>query len=287
MTAVMWGLTALLVAGLVFAALKFRSLAGLVRSKKRGDERDRVWDMLYGLNWSDDTTTNNYGFAPAEGSEPERFQQQMYVELFKLMKDAGHLHADMNIIEVSCGRGGGLSHLVKNWPLPVTAVGLDRSANAIAACRRLHAASPRLTFVEGNALQLPFADGSFDAVINVEASNDYGNYKRFYTEVARVLRPKGVFLYADTRRAAIIGKTKTKLSRAGFAFSFRDITENVMSACREDGERRRGLIKRAPLLIRLLFRGKLDSYAGLEGSKQYESFQTRFRLYLMTCAQKT
>ncbi len=65
-----------------------------------------------------------------------------------------------------------------------------------------------------------------------------------------------------------------------------DRSANATTACREDGERRRGLIKRAPLPVRLLFRTSLDSYAALEGCKQYESFRTRFRHYLMTCAEK-
>jgi len=44
-----------------------------------------------------------------------------------------------------------------------------------------------------------FADHTFDAVINVEASHCYPDFPRFLGEVARVLRPGGHFLYADFR----------------------------------------------------------------------------------------
>ena len=53
--------------------------------------------------------------------------------------------------------------------------------------------------MHGNAESLPFADESFDAVINVEASHGYPDFPRFLAEVARVLRPGGHFLYADFR----------------------------------------------------------------------------------------
>ena len=54
--------------------------------------------------------------------------------------------------------------------------------------------------MEGNAEKLPFADQSFDAVINVEASHCYPRFPQFLDEVARVLRPGGHFLYTDVRR---------------------------------------------------------------------------------------
>ena len=48
---------------------------------------------------------------------------------------------------------------------------------------------PRPDFVQGNAESLPFADQSFDVVINVEASLHYLDFARILTEVKRVLRP--------------------------------------------------------------------------------------------------
>lgn len=38
--------------------------------------------------------------------------------------------------------------------------------------------------MQGDAKKLPFADGSFDAVINVEASHGYPNFPHFLPEVA-------------------------------------------------------------------------------------------------------
>lgn len=43
------------------------------------------------LRATGDVATNNYGFAPAEGVGQERFQLQMYKELFKLLSVSGRL----------------------------------------------------------------------------------------------------------------------------------------------------------------------------------------------------
>jgi ubiquinone/menaquinone biosynthesis C-methylase UbiE len=53
--------------------------------------------------------------------------------------------------------------------------------------------------VHGDAENLPFLDESFDAVLNVEASHAYPHFNRFLSEMVRVLRPGGHFLYVDFR----------------------------------------------------------------------------------------
>ena len=51
----------------------------------------------------------------------------------------------------------------------------------------------------GNAIDLPFSDSSFDAVISIEASHRYPSFETFLREVRRVLRPGGHFMFADMR----------------------------------------------------------------------------------------
>lgn len=256
------------------------------RKRSRGRERNRLWELFYGLDWGD-VTTNNYGFAPAEGQAPERHQLQMYAELLKMLRESGRLRSHMDLLEVSCGRGGGLAHLVRHWPGSIKATGMDYSENALAACRRTHEDIDGLTFVHGSALELPFPDRSFDAVLNVEASNDYGDYAAFFREVRRVLRPGGVFLYCDSRRARQAASVAQMMRDAGLEGAFRDITDNVVEACRLDSDRRRRLIRtRVPWLYWLLFRKELCNYAAVEGSRKFEAFRTRRRVYTMTCAIK-
>ena len=157
-------------------------------------KRPALWNRFYAMDWGD-TTTNNYGFAPAEGDHPQRFQHQMYRELLRAAAGAsGRSEPGLKLLEVSCGRGGGLNaFLVGRARACSTPPGSTSPRAPIAFCRATYGENDRLRFVEGSALDLPFPDASFDVVLNVEASNDYGDRPRFFAEVARVLKPDGVF----------------------------------------------------------------------------------------------
>ena len=278
------GATAVAAAIAIGGGLVFRRLLRGARNDHR--KRPALWNRFYAMDWGE-TTTNNYGFAPAEGDHPQRFQHQMYRELLRRLQDKRPLEPGLALLEVSCGRGGGLNAFVAAAPDVFKATGLDVAASAIAFCRATYGESDALRFVEGSALDLPFADASFDVVLNVEASNDYGDRPRFFSEVARVLKPDGVFLYTDSFRAAHADEMKEQLAAAGFAARFDDITDNVAEACRLDSPRRRDLVQRqAPLAARLALKRQLANYAGIEGSNKYRQFAEHRRAYLMTAATK-
>jgi ubiquinone/menaquinone biosynthesis C-methylase UbiE len=248
--------------------------------------RPALWNRFYAMNWGE-TTTNNYGFAPAEGDHPQRFQHQMYRELLRLLKAKRPLEPGLKLLEVSCGRGGGLNAFLGAAPGVFDATGLDVAGSAIAFCRENYGEDDRRRFVEGSALELPFPDASFDVVLNVEASNDYGDLPRFFAEVARILKPHGVFLYTDSFREAKARRMKEEMGNAGFDAEFIDITASVAEACRLDSPRRREVIRRqAPLIGRVLFSRQLENYAGVEGSDKYRQFAEHQRAYLMTAAVK-
>jgi hypothetical protein len=70
-------------------------------------------------------------------------------------------------VEVSCSHGGAASYLTRTFH-PLSYTGLDLSPAGITFCRKRHNVAG-LSFVEGDAGNLPSSDISFDAVINVEA----------------------------------------------------------------------------------------------------------------------
>jgi ubiquinone/menaquinone biosynthesis C-methylase UbiE len=134
---------------------------------------------------------------------------------------------------------------------PASYTGLDLNSAAIDFCRERHNL-PRLEFVCGNADNLPFADQSFDAVINIEASSYYPSFPRFLTEVARVLRPGGHFLYADIRLRAqpYIAEWEEELRSSPMRLvSERDISEQVARGLEKNVPRHRELNPGTPSLI--------------------------------------
>lgn len=277
------GAAALAAAGAVFGPKAYRSR--LRKARDNHSRRPDLWNRFYSLDWGE-TTTNNYGFAPAPGDHPQRFQRQMYLEMLRRLKAKREVADGLRLLEVSCGRGGGLAALREAAP-QVEAVGLDVAEAAIDFCRMTYGENDRLRFVVGSALDLPFPDVSFDVLLNVEASNDYPDRAQFFREAARVLKPDGIFLYTDTFRAGRHPEAASQLSDAGFRADWDDITDNVVEACRLDSPRRRAVIRgKAPLLARLLLRRNLENYAAVEGSDKYETFRNGGRSYLMTAATK-
>ncbi|MBA3459997.1 MAG: class I SAM-dependent methyltransferase [Deltaproteobacteria bacterium] len=85
------------------------------------------------------------------------------------------------VLDLACGDGALLARL------PPTALGIDISTEELAAAR------PRRT-VQGRAQQLPFADGSFDAVASHLAFMLFDDIERVIAELHRVLVPGGRFI---------------------------------------------------------------------------------------------
>jgi SAM-dependent methyltransferase len=193
----------------------------------------------------DDVVFFNFGYEEdppmalplAASDEPNRF----CIQLYHLTATQVNLNGK-RVLEVSCGAGGGASYIVRTLH-PASYTGLDLNPASIDLCRKRHNL-PGLDFVQGDAEDLPFADQSFDAVINVEASHQYPHFPRFLAEVARVLRPGGHFLYTDSRRRPAIAEWEAALADA----PMRLISERVI-----DDEAMRGLMantRRSQELIR-------------------------------------
>ena len=97
------------------------------------------------------------------------------------------------VLDLACGAGRHLAHLERAG---FAAIGIDLSAPLLREARRLIGPAARL--VRGDMRQLPFHDGSFDAVASFFTSFGYfvseAEDRKVAGEIRRVLRPGGVFL---------------------------------------------------------------------------------------------
>lgn len=223
----------------------------------------------------------NYGFAPLDAAapplaldpadEPDRYGIQLYARVLDGIDLAG-----ADVLEVGSGRGGGADWIARaRGPRSVTGVDLAASAVALSG-RERHA--PGLTFVQGDALALPFDDASFDVVLNVESSHCYPSTAAFVAEVRRVLRPGGTFAWADLRAAYEVDATRADLRSSGLVpVAEADVTAEVLHALRLDDARRSVLVDSwIPRVARPLFR----PFAALDGTRTHERFTTGDLRYL-------
>ncbi len=101
-----------------------------------------------------------------------------------LLAWAGEL-AGRTVLDVAGGDGYWAGRAVRRG---ARAVCLDLARGKLEFGRRLHG---RPALVEGDALALPFAEGSFDVVMSVCAIEHFDDGPSALAEMARVLRPGG------------------------------------------------------------------------------------------------
>lgn len=162
------------------------------------------------------------------------FSEQLYFQTLRGLPYSKDDFKSLNVLEVGCGMGEGLNFLSRLVD-PARAVGLDLSGAAIRRANALLARGDRLSYVEGDAERLPFEDGEFDLVINVESSHNYPDVERFFGEVVRVLKPGGHFSIIDvydSRSYARFGALQQEVGELTW-FHERDVTENVKSSIRQ------------------------------------------------------
>lgn len=172
------------------------------------------------------------------------------------------------VLEVGSGRGGGASYITRYYK-PKSYTAMDISSSVIDFCNKFHNVEG-LKFITGVAEEPPFADNSFDVVVNVESARCYKSIKTFFVEVHRMLRPGGHFCFADMVKKGEHDHTRELLLSSNFEIVFEDnISPNVVKALDFDNERRESIIKnKVPKFLHKSFM----QFAGTKGSERYDSF---------------
>jgi SAM-dependent methyltransferase len=101
-----------------------------------------------------------------------------------------------SVLDVACGPGI-LSAAIAKSARDVVAFDLTPQMLKKAAQRCSEAGVDNVTFREGNAAELPFADAAFDAVVTRLSVHHFDRPSRVIEEIFRVLRPGGSFVIAD------------------------------------------------------------------------------------------
>jgi demethylmenaquinone methyltransferase/2-methoxy-6-polyprenyl-1,4-benzoquinol methylase len=110
-----------------------------------------------------------------------------------------HAPSSSNVLDIATGTGDLAIALRDAGAAHVT--GLDFSAAMLAAAARKDALAPvgqPIVWIEGDAMALPFADASFDAVTMGFGLRNLPDYEAALREVWRVLRPGGTFVCLET-----------------------------------------------------------------------------------------
>lgn len=222
----------------------------------------------------------NYGYISRNGEDeaqfevPERVFNRNSVRLaFELI--GSEALKGKKVLDVGCGRGGTVALMAET--MGAKATGMDLSPEAIAFCRKTHKHGTK--FEVGDSENMPFKDKTFDFVTNVESSHTYPNLRAFYSEVSRVIKKKGKFLYTDLLPVERWAEVRALLPPLGFRImNERDITANVLASCDDVAATRAQAFGGHDAMI--------DNFLAVPGSAVYEQMNSGAWQYRILRAEK-
>lgn len=139
---------------------------------------------------------------------PERTNPEIAFLVTELTK---RLSPGARVLDLACGQG---RHAIGLAQHEFSVVGLDYQTNLLeSAAHTAEEKGVTLELVHGDMRQLPFADSSFDAVINMFTAFGYFSDEENFLvmqEVARVLRPGGWFIIDVANRDSLIRQAQPR-----------------------------------------------------------------------------
>jgi SAM-dependent methyltransferase len=135
---------------------------------------------------------------------------------------------EAEVLDAGCGVGYGSAYLAE---VASRVVGVDVSKEAIEYARERYR-GPNVEFVVGDLTAIDFDDGSFDTVCSFETIEHVEDVERYLGQIARVLRPAGIFVVSTPRvdattRAPENPYHRVELSQGDFEAALQSCFEDV------------------------------------------------------------
>ncbi|MEX0881316.1 MAG: methyltransferase domain-containing protein [Candidatus Saccharimonadales bacterium] len=132
---------------------------------------------------------------------PEYHKELMiYGEHVARYETAKALVVDKVVLDIACGSGYGSSILAEEAK---NVIGVDADGKTISYAAKKYG-SKKVKFLVGDATQIPIGDNSVDAVISFETIEHVANYRKFLSEVKRVLRDEGILIISTPNQDTYI-----------------------------------------------------------------------------------
>ena len=129
----------------------------------------------------------------------------------ELLVDAADLEAGSSVLDVATGSGNAALAAARSGAI---VTGIDYVPTLLERARvRAAAEGFDIEFVDGDAEALPFADGSFDAVISVLGVMFTADQEAAASELLRIARPGGTIALANWTPSSFVGEMFRTVAR--------------------------------------------------------------------------
>ncbi len=142
------------------------------------------------------------------------------VELVDKLLTKINLSDVKTVLEAGCGVGMASAYLAKRG-LNVTGVDLDDEQ--IAMAKTFQGESGNLRFMVDDITTLPFEDGKFDMALSIGVMHHIPTWDKALTEIVRVLKPNGNFLFGDLAYSRFTVKLFGRLTKKYGVYTIDDI----------------------------------------------------------------
>lgn len=151
------------------------------------DSSSRLWEEVWGEHM-------HHGYYGADG-KTRKDRRQAQIDLIEELLKWANVAEAQQILDVGCGIGGSSLYLAEKFNAAATGITLS-PVQANRAAERARVSNINAQFQVADALNMPFADNSFDLVWSLESGEHMPDKAKFLEECTRVLKPDGIFLMA-------------------------------------------------------------------------------------------
>jgi tocopherol O-methyltransferase len=151
------------------------------------DASSSVWEQIWGEHM-------HHGYYGADGTL-KKDRREAQIDLIEELLQWADVQQASEILDVGCGIGGSSLYLAARYRASATGITLSPK-QASRATERARAAglAASTRFLVADALNMPFADNSFDFVWSLESGEHMPDKAKFMQELCRVVKPGGKVL---------------------------------------------------------------------------------------------
>lgn len=138
------------------------------------------------VNWAERLMVNS----------PVRVLVQKFI--IKWIKSVTSLNPDARVLEIGCGRGAGACLIQEGFnPGVLHALDLDHQMILKAGRYLRPDQKSKISLFVGDSVQLPYRDGSLDAVFGFGVLHHLPDWRAGLKEIVRVLKPGGIYFLEE------------------------------------------------------------------------------------------